>query len=209
MARGADTENVEGTEGAEDEDVESVESVESVEDTGAMEDGDGMDVFVGRLDPEMCVVTAAAGGERAGCLVGFSSQCSIHPVRFVVWLSEANRTFRVARDADVLAVHLLAREQRGLAELFGGQTGDRVDKFAHVRWRQGYGGAAVLEEARAWFVGRILHRVDGGDHVGFVLDPVEWGGAREPRRAAGRGAGEEPPLRLGDAAAIQPGHPAD
>ncbi|KMS65592.1 hypothetical protein ACH49_31135, partial [Streptomyces leeuwenhoekii] len=69
--------------------------------------------------------------------------------------------------------------------------------------------AAVLEEARAWFVGRILHRVDGGDHVGFVLDPVKWGGAREPRRAAGRGAGEEPPLRLGDAAAIQPGHPAD
>jgi flavin reductase (DIM6/NTAB) family NADH-FMN oxidoreductase RutF len=179
------------------------------ENTEKTADREGVDVFVGRLDPEMCVVTAAAGGERAGCLVGFFSQCSINPVRFAVWLSEANRTFRVARGADVLAVHLLAREQRELAELFGGQTGDQIDKFAHVRWRQGYGGVPVLEDARAWFAGRILHRVDGGDHVGFVLDPVEWGGPREPRPAARPGAGEGPLLHLGDAGAIRPGHPAD
>lgn len=30
------------------------------------------------------------GRERAGCLVGFASQCSLRPVRFAVWLSEAN-----------------------------------------------------------------------------------------------------------------------
>ncbi|MGV9900177.1 flavin reductase family protein, partial [Streptomyces tendae] len=95
-----------------------------------------MDVFLDRLDPDMCVVTAAAHGERAGCLVGFSSQCSIRPVRYVVWISDVNRTFRVARSADVLAVHLLARDQRGTAELFGGLTGDDVDKFRRVRWRE-------------------------------------------------------------------------
>jgi flavin reductase (DIM6/NTAB) family NADH-FMN oxidoreductase RutF len=160
----------------------------------------GMDAFLGRLDPDMCVVTAAAGGERAGCLVGFSSQCSLDPVRFAVWLSEVNRTFRVARSADVLAVHLLARDQRGTAELFGGRTGDRVDKLRGVPWREGYGGAVVLEDVEAWFVGRVVERVPGGDHVGFVLDPVEWGG-REP--AGG------PLLRLADAKDIPPGHPAD
>ncbi|WP_395574835.1 flavin reductase family protein [Streptomyces sp. BK79] len=160
----------------------------------------GMDAFLGRLDPDMCVVTAAAGGERAGCLVGFSSQCSLDPVRFAVWLSELNRTFRVARSADVLAVHLLARDQRGTAELFGGRTGDRVDKLRGVSWREGYGGAVVLEDVEAWFVGRVVERVAGGDHVGFVLDPVEWGG-REP--AGG------PLLRLADATDIPPGHPAD
>jgi flavin reductase (DIM6/NTAB) family NADH-FMN oxidoreductase RutF len=159
-----------------------------------------MDAFTGRLNPDMCVVTAAAGGERAGCLVGFASQCSIRPVRFVVWLSEVNQTFRVARSADVLAVHLLTREQRDLAELFGGQTGDRVDKFAHVRWRQGYGGAVVLPDARAWFVGRIVLHAGGGDHVGFVLDPVEWGE---------RDGDDEPLLRLADARTIAPGHPVD
>ncbi|MET9777280.1 flavin reductase family protein [Streptomyces sp. NPDC006367] len=160
----------------------------------------GMDVFLGRLDPDMCVVTASAGGERAGCLVGFASQCSLEPVRFVVWLSEANRTFRVARDAEYLAVHLLARDRYGTAEVFGGLTGDRADKFARVRWRLGYGGAVLLEDAEAWFVGRVVARVPGGDHVGHVLDPVEWGG----RESSGG-----PLLRLGDARTIDAGHPAD
>jgi flavin reductase (DIM6/NTAB) family NADH-FMN oxidoreductase RutF len=105
----------------------------------------GMDAFIDRLDPDMCVVTAAADGDRAGCLVGFACQCSIEPVRYAVWLSKANRTYRVARAASRLAVHLLTREQRGLAELFGGETGDRTDKFARARWREEAGGAVVLE----------------------------------------------------------------
>ncbi|MFD3497771.1 flavin reductase family protein [Streptomyces sp. NPDC058676] len=160
-----------------------------------------MDAFTDRLDPDMCVVTASAGGDRAGCLVGFASQCSIRPVRFVVWLSQANRTYRVARDAPFLAVHLLTREQRELAELFGGRTGDTTDKFQHVGWREEHGGAVVLDDAAAWFVGAVVRDVDGGDHVGFVLAPVAWG-ERE-------GAGERPLLRLDDALTIAPGHPVD
>ncbi|WP_329270763.1 flavin reductase family protein [Streptomyces pseudovenezuelae] len=160
-----------------------------------------MDVFTDRLDPDMCVVTAAAGGDRAGCLVGFASQCSIEPVRYAVWLSKANRTYRVARTAHRLAVHLLTREQRGLAELFGGETGDRTDKFARVHWREEAGGAVVLDEAAAWFVGRVVQRVEGGDHEGFVLEPETWGG-----RADTEGADL---LRLSDATSISPGHPAD
>ena len=73
----------------------------------------------------------------------------------------------------------------------------RTDKFARVPNRRGNGGAVVLEEAPAWFVGTVETRVDGGDHVGFVLAPVEW-----EARADG------PLLRLGDALDIAPGHPA-
>nr|WP_229816305.1 flavin reductase family protein [Streptomyces lucensis] len=145
----------------------------------------------------MCVVTAVADGERAGCLVGFASQCSIHPPRFTVWLSKANHTYRVARAAHHLAVHLLSRDQRDLAGLFGGETGDEVDKFALLDWEEGPGGTAVLPGAAAWFAGAIIHRTDGGDHVGFVLDPVRWGGGREG-----------PLLRLSDTYDIDPGHPA-
>ena len=156
-----------------------------------------VDAFMSRLSPDMCVVTAVAGTERSGCLVSFSSQCSIRPVRFVVWISKANHTYAVARDADRLAVHLLTREQHELAALFGGQTGDRTDKFAHVPWTHGHGGSVVMEEAAAWFVGRVEQRVDGGDHVGFVLTPEDWGS-----RADG------PLLRLDDTRDISPGHPA-
>lgn len=160
----------------------------------------GMDEFIDRLNPDMCLVTAAAGGERAGCLVGFASQCSMRPVRFAVWLSELNHTFRVARKADVLAVHLLTREQHALAERFGGHTGDDTDKFRGVALREAHGGALVLKDAPGWFVGRIVNRVVGGDHVGFVLDPVEWGRGQEY---------DGPLLRLDDARTISPGHPVD
>jgi flavin reductase (DIM6/NTAB) family NADH-FMN oxidoreductase RutF len=156
------------------------------------------DAFMGRLNPEMCVVTAVAGEERSGCLVGFSSQCSIRPVRFVVWLSKVNHTYGVARAADCLAVHLLTPDQHELAALFGGETGDEVDKFRQARWTRGHGGAVVLEDTAAWFVGTVEGRVEGGDHVGFVLEPVQWG-----ERADG------PLLRLDDALDISPGHPVD
>ncbi|WP_133916777.1 flavin reductase family protein [Streptomyces sp. NBC_00582] len=156
------------------------------------------DVFMDRLNPEMCVVTAATGEARSGCLVGFASQCSIRPARFAVWLSKVNHTYPVARAARYLAVHLLTRDQHELAALFGGETGDRFDKFTRVRWSSRVGGAVVLEDAAAWFVGKVERHVDGGDHEGFVLEPVQWG-----ERAEG------PLLRLGDCLDISPGHPVD
>ncbi|MFD7166766.1 flavin reductase family protein [Streptomyces violascens] len=156
--------------------------------------------FLDRLDYPMYVVTAAAGEERAGCLVGFASQCSMVPVRFMVWLSTANRTYRVARSADFLAVHLLSRAQYDLAEHFGGLTGDEVDKFADVAWHEGPAGTVLLDEAPHWFVGRVEQRMDGGDHVGFLLSPLE-AAAPEPRSP------DWQPFRLSDSEGIEAGHP--
>ncbi|MDH6580477.1 flavin reductase [Kitasatospora sp. MAP5-34] len=75
----------------------------------------GFDDFTARLDYPVLVVTAAADGARAGCLVGFGSQCSIDPPRFTVWLSKANRTFRVAKRAEFPVVHLLPAHRRDRA----------------------------------------------------------------------------------------------
>ncbi|MER5309312.1 flavin reductase family protein [Streptomyces sp. NPDC002773] len=159
----------------------------------------GLDAFADALDYPMYVVTTAAGGEQAGCLVGFASQCSIDPPRFMVWLSKANRTYRVGRRASHLAVHTLRPEQRGTAELFGGRTGDDVDKFGRVAWWPGEGAVPVLSDCCAWFVGRVREHVDGGDHVGFLLAPV----AESPS-----GPVRPPLLRFGDVVDLSPGHPA-
>jgi flavin reductase (DIM6/NTAB) family NADH-FMN oxidoreductase RutF len=129
--------------------------------------------LLSELDYPMFIVTAGDGRERAGCLVGFATQCSIAPPRFLACLSDKNRTYRVALRTDVLVVHLVPATGRALAELFGGQTGDEVDKFARVPWHDGPGGAPVLEECGNWFAGRIVDRVPVGDHVAFVLDPIE------------------------------------
>ncbi|MFF5505008.1 flavin reductase family protein [Streptomyces roseolus] len=160
----------------------------------------GFPGFTDALDGPMYVVTVASGGERGGCLVGFASQCSIDPPRFVVWLSTANRTYRLARTADHLTVHLLQQGERAAAEWFGGRTGDEVDKFAEVAWHEGEGGSPVLDGLSTWFTGRIEARIEGGDHVGFLLAPV----AEAPPSAG------PPPalLRYREVRDLDPGHPA-
>ncbi|HEX8103664.1 MAG TPA: flavin reductase family protein [Solirubrobacteraceae bacterium] len=129
--------------------------------------------LVGDLDYPMFIVTARSrAGEPAGCLIGFASQCSIDPPRWLVCLSKSNRTYRLGRTARTLGVHFVPASADALAELFGGETGDEVDKFARVGWEDGPDGVPILDECRNCFAGRVLDRVDLGDHVGFVLEPI-------------------------------------
>lgn len=124
------------------------------------------------LDYPMYVVTTRAGDEMSGCLVGFATQVSIDPPRFLVGLSKRNHTYRVAQHAEYLAVHLVPRQQCELARLFGSETGDKIDKFERCNWRPGPHGLPILEDAAGWFGGKVRSRYDLGDHVGFLLDPV-------------------------------------
>ena len=152
------------------------------------------------LDYPMFVVTtvAADDGERSGCLIGFATQTSIDPPRFLVCLSRKNHTHGVARRAAHLGVHWVAREATDLAELFGGATGDEVDKFARVAWTAGPHGVPLLDEASNRFVGEVVARLDAGDHEAFLLAPV-WAQAGDP---------EEDELDFDAAKSIRPGHPA-
>jgi flavin reductase (DIM6/NTAB) family NADH-FMN oxidoreductase RutF len=58
-----------------------------------------------------------------------------------------------------------------LAELFGGETQDAVDKFAKCRWHDGPRGLPILDDCPNWFAGRVLGRLDCGDHDALLLEP--------------------------------------
>lgn len=154
--------------------------------------------LVALLNYPMFVVTTRADGIVAGCLVGFASQASIHPPRFLVGLSKENHTFRVAADATHLAVHVFDREHLDIAELFGGQTGDTVDKFDRCPWHPGPAQIPILDDAAAWFVGKIIDRFSLGDHVGYLLEPVDGSPPRELEQW----------LSFRDLHHLQPGHDA-
>lgn len=143
------------------------------ESSASVPSADGGNTFeslVAEIDYPMFVVTAFADGERSGCLVGFTTQASIQPRRFLVMISKANHTFGVASRAVVLVVHVLRPGDHELAERFGETTGDRVDKFDGLSVLEGPGSAPVIE-GLDWFAGRVLTTVDCGDHVGFLLAP--------------------------------------
>ena len=157
-----------------------------------------LDDFFEALDPAILVATADDGRERDGCVVGFATQCSIHPLRLVVCLSVANRTYAVARNAASMAVHLLGTEQRPVASLFGEHSGDELDKLARLTWRPGETGAPLLEDCSAWLEGWVEARIPLGDHVGYLINPIA--GGRGPRH--GR-------LALGGVADLVAAHSAD
>jgi len=136
---------------------------------------------VADLEYPMAIVTTAHGDERAGCLVGFTAQCSIEPPLVMVWLSKRNRTTRVARRADGLLLHFPSRHQGELAAVFGSQSGDEVDKFDQCGWEPGPAGLPLLTDCTRWVAGRIVERLETGDHVGHLITVFdaaagEWDG---------------------------------
>ncbi|HYB37489.1 MAG TPA: flavin reductase family protein [Mycobacterium sp.] len=161
-------------------------------------DDESFDQLVSMLDYTMFVVTTQADGHPSGCLVGFATQTSLRPRRFLAGLSRRNHTTRVARRAEYLAVHLLSRRHIDLARLFGGQTGDLINKFDHCSWHDGPKGMPILDDAVAWFVGKILRRIDLGDHVGYLLGPI----------AGFVSESSEELVNFSDVADLEPGHEA-
>lgn len=149
-----------------------------------------------QIDYPMWVVTTAGGGERSGCLVGFVTQCSIDPVRWLVCISDANHTASVAAQASTLVVHLLRSDDKNMARRFGEETGDDVDKFAGLACSDGPDGAPVID-GLDWFAGRVLSRHDLGDHTGYLVVP-----------AGGSCAGTAPPLGFQQVRDLDPGHDA-
>lgn len=72
-----------------------------------------------------------------------------------------------------------------------------MDKFEIAAWEAGPYGVPVLTGAMAWFAGRVLDQVDWGDHVGFLLEPLDT-------ETASNGS----PLTFRDAKDTDAGHPA-
>jgi flavin reductase (DIM6/NTAB) family NADH-FMN oxidoreductase RutF len=143
------------------------------------------------------IVTACDGSRRDGCLVGFATQASLKPARMLVCLSLLNLTYRIALRSPALAVHLVPRTRHDLAELFGGETGDEVDKLARTGWTPGPHGLPLLDGCPVRLVGMVEARYSFGDHEGFLLAPLD--GEMLPAQQA---------LRTSEASDIDPGHPA-
>ena len=158
-----------------------------------------IDDLVARADQALIVVTTASHEQRAGCLVGFHTQCSIEPFRYAVWLSKANHTYRVGLFATHFAVHFLGDDDEDLAERFGAESGDSVDKFAGVDWTAGEGDVPLLARCPAVVFEKRSMWDDGGDHVCVVMHDVEISAPSTPFT----------PLRLSAAEDITPGHTAE
>lgn len=136
---------------------------------------DPFERFLGDLEYPLFIVTARVGhgGEPTGCLVGFATQCSISPPRMLVCISKVNHSFLIMSRATHLAVHVVDHDQRELAELFGGKTGDEINKFELCQWIAGPFDVPLVVAPRRRMLVRVIERHDLGDHLGILVSPLE------------------------------------
>jgi flavin reductase (DIM6/NTAB) family NADH-FMN oxidoreductase RutF len=160
---------------------------------------DAFDTLMAAADQPLIVVTTAAEDELAGCLVGFHVQSSIEPQHYCVWLSKANHTYRVALRATHFAVHFLTAEDLTVAERFGTLSGEDTDKFAGLDVDLDPEGAPLLTACpNRMSLERITLLDDGSDHVCLTT-----------RVSSATSAGDFVPLRVSDAAHLDPGHASE
>lgn len=112
------------------------------------------------------IVTArGADGAPVGVTANSFNSVSLSPP-LVLWsLARVAGSMPAFERGSHYAINILAAEQHALAVRFGRKS---IDRFAGVAFREGAGGAPVLEGAAAVFECFNRSRYEEGDHVIFV-----------------------------------------
>lgn len=121
---------------------------------------------LGMFATGVTIVTARGpDGSLVGLTANSFNSVSLSPP-LVLWsLARSAGSMPVFSAGSHYAINILAAEQKALAQRFA--TRD-IDRFAGVAWREGAGGAPVLEGAAAVFECANRSQYEEGDHVIFV-----------------------------------------
>ncbi len=157
------------------------------------------DEIMSCLDPAMVIATAGTPTEQSGCLIGFHAQGGIDPLRYCLWLSKANRTYALMQRSTFIGIHFPAHDDDEIAAIFGGMTGDEVDKFELTPTESGEHDVPLLSHLPNRIIARKVAVLDdGSDHVCVTTEPVSV-------------SFDAPftPLRLSRAEQLRAGHSSD
>ena len=121
---------------------------------------------LGMFATGVTIVTArAADGSLVGLTANSFNSVSLNPP-LVLWsLGRHAGSLPIFSRGSHYAINILAADQKDLAQRFA--TRD-IDRFAGVAWREGAGGAPVLEGVAAVFECANRSQYEEGDHVIFV-----------------------------------------
>ena len=124
------------------------------------------------------VTTRAPDGTLAGVTCNSFNSLSLSPP-LVLWsLRKDSRSLPAFQDAGHFAVNVLAHDQEAVSRTFASRAENR---FAQVDHRPGVAGLPLIEGAVSRFQCRLRQEVDGGDHVLFIGEVLDF--AHEPRPA--------------------------
>lgn len=123
------------------------------------------------------ITTRDAEGEPVGLTVNSFNSVSLNPP-LVLWsLANEAMSLPAFRDADYWAVHILATDQEDLSTRFA-KRGE--DKFADLDVEEGRGGIPLLKGCTARFQCRTGSSYQGGDHLIFIGEVLDYDHSENP-----------------------------
>lgn len=117
------------------------------------------------------VTTHGEDGKDYGLTANSFNSVSMDPPMVLWSLGRKSSSLPVFSQADHFAVHILAANQESVSNRFA-KSG--TDKFAGSSVTRGHGHVPLLEGCSARFECRVVHQYEGGDHVIFVGEVMNF-----------------------------------
>jgi flavin reductase (DIM6/NTAB) family NADH-FMN oxidoreductase RutF len=133
-----------------------------------------------KLPLVVTVVTVGRGGVENGLTVSWIAPASFDPPQLMFAVDRLHYSVDFLRSTKNFAVNVLKEGQQKLAGHFARQTMAGEDKLGAAKTREGTTGAAIFEDAVAWFDCEMAAVHEAGDHlivVGKVVDAGVQGDA--------------------------------
>lgn len=117
------------------------------------------------------VTTRDKEGRDVGLTANSFNSVSLDPPMVLWSLAKTSNALDAFMNGDHFAVHILSRSQQDLSNRFA-QKG--IDKFAGLEVGRGGGDVPLLEGCSACFECKTLYRYEGGDHMIFVGEVINF-----------------------------------
>jgi len=127
---------------------------------------------LGTFTTGVTIITARAeDGTRVGLTANSFNSVSLEPPMVLWSLAKNSRSLPVFETADFWTVHILSCEQDDLSNRFASRSDD---KFGGLDLDEGIGGVPMLQDCTARFQCKASFKYEGGDHIIFVGEVVEF-----------------------------------
>jgi flavin reductase (DIM6/NTAB) family NADH-FMN oxidoreductase RutF len=133
---------------------------------------------LGAFTTGVTIITAlGSDGARAGITANSFNSVSLDPPMVLWSLSKTSRSVPIFASAQHWAVHILSAEQETLSNRFAKGA---ADKFVGVDTEPGIGGTPLLTGCTARLLCKTSFQYEGGDHIIFVGEVLEFDRSERP-----------------------------
>jgi flavin reductase (DIM6/NTAB) family NADH-FMN oxidoreductase RutF len=124
-----------------------------------------LDIF-GKMTYGIYVLTTAYRGEINGMIASWVSQVSYDPPLIMVAIHPNRYSHHLVRQGGAFALHVLARDQTHLLEVFKGPRPSA--KFDSVDWSRGKNNCPILKDCLAFLECDVRAEYAPGNHTLFM-----------------------------------------